>query len=1210
MGFLLIPLLIILSDHTSPSDPNPFIRCAADRVALIADLKSKWALADPSSPEANLIARTIDKIERESSRRVGEFENPGAFLEALAEIKTAFDGTTYPPNYLIRELRKARQGMRKPLVRLPWVERGPGNVDGRARAVIVDPDDPNKNTWFVASVGGGIWKTTNAGRTWMNKTSELKTLSTTTMAMAGSNRDVIYAGTGMGYGRVVDLAGSGVWKTTDRGETWFQLQSTADGQILQAINRIVVDPEDEDVVLVCSNDTYTYLATKGGSRRSGIFRSTDGGDSWVQVYDPDVEFGPNTDNRIQQIIPNPENFNTLYASMNEVGVIKSTDAGQTWFISAHDFALPMDIGTGDGTYRGISVRSELAIAPTDTARIYAAVERPRGVADLYMSTDAGVTWTIVDDTGDDPNWFNAWGRSGIDGSYTAGWFDNTIAVHPYDRNVVFVGGVNLYRIDIDEDRATRTTRPIAWWLYGYDLPYAHADHHFLVMIPEDRATRRFRILDANDAGLAVSTNGGEDWNQLWGMRTTQFYGVDKKPGENAYIGGMQDNGTYQSFGEPGPTSMWRFVLGGDGFETVWNREDPELILASLQYNALRRSTDGGDNWTPLPEAYPGASPFLTKIGHSKADPDLVFTVGEDGIKRSDDFGLSWTLTEIEHNWIGWRAFDNVEVSIANPQIVWISSRIAPDTYYGVTGGIHVSSDGGFTFTGISDNLPSNLTEASGIGTHPSEESTAYMLFSAPGHPKIMRTTDLGRTWEDLSGFGSGNPESNNGFPDVAVFSLLVMPHNPNILWAGTEIGLFISSDNGRTWSFADNGLPTAGIFQMSIVDGQIIVATQGRGVWTVDIPELSGYRPPEVTLSPRLHQPFMPPHGQVSLGIDLRSAYDSTHVLVDDAIYARLDSNASAISTFLHYPVVESKTIRIRIRSYKDGREYKSASRDLDIFPVQIMNSYANDLNAPGAEADFAGMGYAVEDVPGFSSPAIHTPHPYPNHSETVIILKNTIRVAAEDAVLQYKDIAIVEPGRPGSVYGDDDMWDYVVVEGTTDGLNWVPLGNGYDVRAFQYWINIYKLAIAPDERAYKTRRIDLHDTFEPGDLIAIRFRMFADGGVNSWGWAIDDIAVQEPDFGRVIPDAFFLSQNYPNPFNSSTEIQVELPEDTRVRLKIYDVRGREIATLMDGDQEAGIHTLEWAGTDRYGWPVPSGVYLYRIETASYSRSRRMLVIR
>jgi len=483
----------------------------------------------------NALQAKIDRMFGKLSRKKRLSENPEAFLEGLAAIKTTKEGKTYRAGYKTTELNKARRFLKKPGEILPWIERGPGNVSGRARAILVDPDDPAKNTWFVATVGGGIWKTTDAGQSWQNKTPMLTTLSTTCMAMAASNHDVIYAGTGMGYGRIVDLAGSGIWKSTDRGETWQQLATTANGQLLQAINRIVVDPNNENIVLACSNDGFSYLATKEGERKSGIFRSTDGGASWTQIFDPDPVLGTETDNRIQQIIANPKNFNTLYASVNEVGVIKSTDAGKTWFVSADNFALPQDVGTGGNTYQGISIRSELAISPTDTARLYAAVERRYGTADLYMTKDAGASWILVNDTGTDPNWFSGWGISGADGAYTAGWFDNTIEVHPYDENIVFIGGVELYRTDINPGNDTRTTRIVGQhYAQVPTVSWVHGDHHWLSMIPVNQSTGQFRILNANDGGIAVSNDGGQSWQQITGMGSTQFYGVDKKPSEDVY----------------------------------------------------------------------------------------------------------------------------------------------------------------------------------------------------------------------------------------------------------------------------------------------------------------------------------------------------------------------------------------------------------------------------------------------------------------------------------------------------------------------------------------------------------------------------------------------------------------------------------------------------------------------------------------------------
>ena len=213
----------------------------------------------------------------------------------------------------------------------------------------------------------------------------------------------------------------------------------------------------------------------------------------------------------------------------------------------------------------------------------------------------------------------------------------------------------------------------------------------------------------------------------------------------------------------------------------------------------------------------------------------MFAVGARGVWRSQDFGAHWEIVSIPGEQWGFDGQSGqVHVSRANADIVWagvfMNSR---------EGTVHVSLDGGETFAPTA--VPAGAPGAyiSGLATHPHQDSTAYVLFSVYGKPKILKTTNLGQTWRDLSGFAdSPNGESTNGFPDVAVYDLLVMPHDPDVIWVGTEIGLFESTDGGNTWEYADNGLPAVSVWQMKLVDDQVILATHGRGIWTLDLPRL------------------------------------------------------------------------------------------------------------------------------------------------------------------------------------------------------------------------------------------------------------------------------------------------------------------------------------------------------------------------------------
>ena len=208
---------------------------------------------------------------------------------------------------------------------------------------------------------------------------------------------------------------------------------------------------------------------------------------------------------------------------------------------------------------------------------------------------------------------------------------------------------------------------------------------------------------------------------------------------------------------------------------------------------------------------------------------------------------NWKNISMGSNW-GWGdgGYPKIAISDANPDIVWAGIIMNGNSSYGTTGTMHVSTDGGNTFSSAVSAM--DLGAVSNIITHPNDANTAYLLFSYSNWPKIFKTTDLGQTWEDISGFNTTDGEgivsygadvSSSGFPNVAVNTMLVMPFDENELWAGTEIGLFISYDGGESWALADNGIPAVSIWDMKIVGDEIVVGTHGLGVWTVQRTGLS-----------------------------------------------------------------------------------------------------------------------------------------------------------------------------------------------------------------------------------------------------------------------------------------------------------------------------------------------------------------------------------
>lgn len=374
-----------------------------------------------------------------------------------------------------------------------------------------------------------------------------------------------------------------------------------------------------------------------------------------------------------------------------------------------------------------------------------------------------------------------------------------------------------------------------------EIPGLHPDHHELLMIPVNDQTKEYWILNGNDGGLGLSKDKGVSFVQFkTNYITTQFYGVAKKPYANEYIGGMQDNGTWQSpiNEDAGTVKGYRFRLGGDGFETIWHSADSNKIMGTLYNNAIYVSEDHGLSWTPSKAGISdGDGPFITRLSNLTTNPDMVFAVGSSGLYTNDGFGTSiWRKKTLTSEWLGLyskvTSSHNVKVSLANDSIIWAGAGMSTENEMR----LFVSQDQGKTFSTVSLPGVDMPYRISGMATHPTNRKVCYALYSGYSKPKILRTDDLGNTWTDISGFNT-NPVSDNGFPNVGCLSLFVFPDDTNRIWAGTEIGIFESIDNGVSWDILDSELPTAPVWQIFMQDNQVVVATYGRGIWTYQYAE-------------------------------------------------------------------------------------------------------------------------------------------------------------------------------------------------------------------------------------------------------------------------------------------------------------------------------------------------------------------------------------
>ncbi len=1310
----------------------------------------------------------------ERKKRVKGFQkkdSPNLYAEWNAGIRTRSgeSAPSYKMNYKVKELLKAAgvnsvldlQSLAfKKSNALNWIERGPSNISGRTRGIIVDPTDATHNTWFAGSVGGGVWKTANAGQTWTEMTPEIANLATSTLAMSAANPDVIYAGTGEGFGNVDQIDGSGIWKSADHGVTWNQLTATAENPDFQNIMRLIVDPANENIVLAATAPGYNTSGTRPTSK---IFRSTNGGTDWTQVYE-------SPSSTIEQLFANPLSFNTLYAVINSVGVIKSVDGGLTWKDASKGIA-------------GVN-RMEAAVSPVDTSNLFISGEGGATGSTLFVSFNGGAQWYPCHDVTENQDWLGG-----------QGWYDNTIAAHPYADSVVYVGGIDLWRIDVKQETTNKSTVTgidfentssfltfVNWggpyaggglgtgldfhginnnlldsdfatveirfgpgksqkahrffygadWDYTYqdyvDVPFeawditnnrqlmisfrdwakdgafdlieradpigreylfinavpynaaapdpniaqtqgmtykniwamwpelpsggvwdpnalpesvmrinyestdyykittaritnvyggegknTHVDQHNITLVPLDTEAETFRFIVGNDGGVQYTDDlSGSFTTTYTGYNTSQFYGVDKMNGADRYIGGAQDNGSFLSATDPGAISTWQDLPSGDGFEALWNYANPDKMLESSQYNSVYISRDGGANWEWIgAKIERGDAPFFTKLAGSKQDADLVFAIGKSGVWRTDNFGEDFRLTRMPPegapagSWNGTSSYSQIKISLADPQIVWTGRNMLEGSP------LFVSTDAGLSFSAVNVYTDVTMGRLSGFATDPVDKNTAYALFSFADAPKILKTTNLGASWMDISGFAPGKQTSSTGFPNVAVLSLLVMPYDTDIVWAGTEIGLFETTDAGASWHFADNGLPAVAVYDMKIVNNEVVVATHGRGIWTVELPDLSGYEPPLVTLSPRVSNFGGGMGGIISGRYRFLSAYDSSAIFVNGARNVFFTANAAAYDTtvVITLPVDEQTEAVVQVKAYKNDHEFISPEYSVDLIPLLAKQvTYLNDFETE--TDDFLNNGLSITTASGFTGKAVHSNHPYKDDMDQYILLRVPIVVAEQNAILEYDDIAMVEPGETGTVFGDEEFWDYVIVEGSSDnGYSWIPLITGYDASADFNWLRAYNNGTAVEPAMFKHHSINLHDRFSPYDEIVIRFRLFADANTNGWGWIIDNLEVQPSGTGindrETLPVSFNLYQNFPNPFNPSTTIKFDVPQRTDISITVFDALGRKVTTINKKQVAPGSHTIVWDASN-----FSSGVYFYRFKAGAYSKTKKLILMK
>jgi len=743
----------------------------------------------------------------------------------------------------------------------------------------------------------------------------------------------------------------------------------------------------------------------------------------------------------------------------------------------------------------------------------------------------------------------------------------------------------------------------------------HVDHHNLGSIIDSDST--FRLYLGTDGGIfytnsskdpgvvdndfKVSGKSSNNWYQpAGGYNTTQFYGADKVVGYDQYFGGSQDNGTFLSPRNKSADkeTNWSFEIGGDGFEAIAHSTDPNKLIGGSQGNNFYRSVNGGASWQYAQSGLQGSDPFITRLSSPHQDPDVLFAVTSYGVMKSSNFGESWDAKQIDGNWNAsfWSGTD-VEVSLANPRFVWAGG------YMSSFGSVFISKDWGETY----EQTPNfdNLGRVSGIYSHPNEDSTAYVLFGMAGAAKVLETKDLGETWNDLSGFSSSsNGRSVNGFPDVPVYSFLVMPHDSNIMWAGTEIGLIESTDSGKNWQLVESNLPFVTIWDLKLKDqGQIVIATHGRGVWTATIEELKNYIPKPVALPPFIfsaYQVASEDSYKITANLNIKSNYDSLVIYANNVERISVLNLTKSDSSNFEFSVDDKGDYTLKAFGYKDGVSYPSNEFEITLNPTLAPRTEFSTTFSDLVGDEFSLDRFRIGIQGGFSGRQLHTEHPYEsgvaggydNGYSVHTILNIPIIITDYTPSIKFNEIVLVEPGEPGSSYGDWNYWDYVVVEASKDGVYWKELVDGYDSDADPAWRNAYNSGAFGSPDLIRDRQINFAPHFNVGDTVKVRFRMFSDDLTVSWGWMVDDLYIQKDP--PVVQGIEFteLDKNisiYPNPTTGEFRIDFNDTWQGDVNCKITDIFGRSIYTnVLDNQSSNSSHQVDIRDSN-------DGVYLVQL---------------
>ena len=664
---------------------------------------------------------------------------------------------------------------------LVWELAGPTNIEGRITSIAIHP--ANSQMVYVGTANGGLWKSTNYCQSYIPVFDNTNTTSIGDVAIDPVNSNIIYCGTGEANSLRSYYPGTGIYKSTNAGETWNYIGL---GET-NSIGRIAINP---------FNTNEIYVAALGALRKKnderGLFKSTDGGLSWNNI----IYLGDSVG--VVDVVIDPNNPSKVFAASWErlrredfikyggpkTALYVSTNSGTTWSVVNGGFpSNNLDLG-----------RISMDISKSNPNIIYALTAYANGNSrGLYKSTDGGISWVLK--------------NSSVAYSSNYAWFNRICRVHPTNQEIVYCGG-----LDMDQSTNGGTS-------FNY-VNDSYVDHHAMAFSLSNPA---YAVI-GNDGGIDYSTNGGAVWIPSATLPISQFYaGEINSNNPEDILGGTQDNSTIRTIN--GGLNNWQVIYGGDGFYCLVDYQNQNRVYASYQYGGLGRSTDGGNSFldatSGLDLTYTN---WMTPFVMDKNTP-LTLYCGTYRIHRTTNGMQSWTPISLDltnGHIINLGTITTVDVSKSNPNVIYCGTDDA---------NVWVTNNGGTDWTKIINGLPNRWVTR--VAIHPDSANVCYVTLSGykidSNGAHIFRTSNFGNTWVSING----------NLPDAPINDVILDPFDYNSLYIATDDGVFFTTNLGSSWGILADGIPAAvpcHDLTLHTATRKLVVWTHGRSAYKLTLP--------------------------------------------------------------------------------------------------------------------------------------------------------------------------------------------------------------------------------------------------------------------------------------------------------------------------------------------------------------------------------------